>query len=820
MLGIFRRRKPPERVTTGFRWYDERIFANAETASYRAVMGKGCYGISIRKAGYFAWETASLNRSFDDFVLEAEIGIDAANRHSAAGFMLRYIDQENFYVFLVSNKGMYRFDLLFNNHPIPLIEWTPLPEASRENGQPVSESFELKAIVHGTHFSFYADDEWIGEIENESLGSGAVGLAGQNFNEADTAGFRFGSFRLESRPLAVEREYTRWVHFIPHPPASRLSLAETFFTSGSFSAAAVQLRRALKGRSGTAREHFLLAECYMRLSMHDTALVHIEETLSREPENREALLDKANLLYLTNVLQARDFVRACITAGTLEPSPVLWTILGNSEYSLGNWIKSAEAYARAVEIQPDAPLTLKNAARSLEMAGQKAEALAMYLRAARFLFREDAYNELSLIMSRIFVLDPLNAEAQGMEAKMLYSEGKRDEALERLSKLVDAGSPDSAIHYLKGVILSEKGDREAALRLFQKAAEMEPEFALYQFRLAETRHLLGMDPSEALARACALDPEDPWINNLRGLLALEAGETEKAAAALAAALSKAPGEIDILLNLSEAYARSGESEKAMKLLNGGSRAEAEEARLANARGNILVNRGDFGGAVAEYEKAIHMDAGNPVYKENCASACLEVDMVHRAEELLSILQKSAPSVSVYNLLGTTAVRKGEYQRAELSYTAGLVLEPANPEISASLAMLHLERGRYPMAKELLEEVLDKHPGHAGTVALVERLRARYEIQLACSMCGRKWWVPRDLPLQPPLTVKGELPVEAPAGRCPKCGKLYCISCASASLVDMRFHCVDCAEPLKLSDNGLRYLVNGYVEGRNTLLSTS
>ncbi len=820
MFGFFRRRKPLERVTTGFRWYDERIFSDAETASYRAAARKGCYRLSIRKAGYFAWETASLNRSFDDFVLEAEIGIGAANGHSAAGFMLRYIDEENFYVFLVSSKGMYRFDLLFNNHPIPLIEWTPLPDASRENGQPVWERFDLKAIVHGAHFSFYADEEWIGEIEDESLGSGAVGLAGQNFNERETAEFEFGSFRLESRPLAVEREYTRWVHFIPHPPASRLALAQTLFASESFSAAAVQLRRALKGRSGTAREHFLLAECYMRLSMHDTALAHIEEALSREPGNREALLDKANLLYLTNVLQARDFVRACMTAGTLEPSPALWNILGNSEYSLGNWTKSAEAYAHAVEMQPDAPLSLKNAGRSLEMAGQKTEALDMYLRAARLLFREEAYNELSLILPRILALDPLNPEAQGMEAKMLYSDGKRDEALERLSKLSDSGSPDSAVHYLRGVILSEKGDRAEALNWFQKAAEMEPEFALYQFRLAETRHLLGMDPEEALARAYALDPEDPWINNLRGLLALEAGETEKALAALEKAYSKAPGEIDILLNLSESRARSGDGAKAMELLNGGSRPDPEEARLANARGNILVKRRDFGGAVAEYEKAVRLDSGNPVYKENCASACLEVDMVHRAEELLSILQQSAPSVSVYNLLGTTAVRKGEYQRAELAYAAGLVLEPANPEISASLAMLHLERGRYPMARELLEEVLARHPGHAGTVALVERLRARYEIQLDCSVCGRKWWVPKDLPLQAPLTVKGELPGEAPAGRCPKCGKLYCISCASARLIDMRFHCADCAEPLKLSDNGLRYLVSGYVEGRNTLPSSS
>jgi Flp pilus assembly protein TadD len=388
---------------------------------------------------------------------------------------------------------------------------------------------------------------------------------------------------------------------------------------------------------------------------------------------------------------------------------------------------------------------------------------------------------------------------------------KRDEALDRLSGLADAGSADSAVYYLKGVILSEKGKREEALDFFRKAAAMEPEFPLYQFRLAETLHLLDKDPGEALTRAYTMDPDDPWTNNLRGLLALEAGEPGKAVAALGTAFAKAPGEVDILLNLAEAHARSGDTAGALGLLDGGERPDADKARIANAKGNILVEKDDFAAAVQAYELALRLDPANPVYMENCAAACLEVDMVHRAEELLSVLQVSNPSVSVYNLLGGTAMRKGEYQRAELAYTAGLVLEPANPEISANLAMLHLDRGRYPLAKELLEEALEKHPGHAGTAALIEKLRVRYETELSCSVCGRKWRVPKDLPLQPPLTVRGDLPGEAPAGRCPKCGKLFCISCAGANLVDMRFHCADCALPLKLSDNALRYLVNGYVE---------
>ena len=181
-------------------------------------------------------------------------------------------------------------------------------------------------------------------------------------------------------------------------------------------------------------------------------------------------------------------------------------------------------------------------------------------------------------------------------------------------------------------------------------------------------------------------------------------------------------------------------------------------------------------------------------------------MIHRAEELLSQIEPEHPSPSVYNLLGSVAILKGERARAEAAYNAGLALDRGNPDIAVNLALLHRERGNHDKAKELLLGVLVATPGHPRARKLLDRIRDEREKMISCAVCGRQWWVDRDLPPQPPLRIRGEPPAEAPAGRCPQCGKVYCVSCASAHVREMRFFCPDDNEILKLSEDSLKWLL--------------
>jgi tetratricopeptide (TPR) repeat protein len=808
---FFRPRRPSERLATSFRWLEPKLFPAAQQTSYAATYESRAYVLSLKKDRVFAWETLAEERRFADFVLEAEFEPDPSNGHSAAGVIFRHVNDENFYSFLLSSRGNFRVDLLFNNHPMKLLDWTRVPELPQGDGA----ARLLRVIAHGSRHSFCVDDEWVAELEDEKLPEGNVGFAAQNFAESGPGVFRLRRFLLESRPLLVEREHQRFWYYAPVSPAARLRLAETLFASDNFRPAAVQLRKGLKGRDGTPREHFLLAECFMGLSMYDDALAEVDIVLGAQPQHAEARLEKANLLYLAHrLLEARDFLRQGFANGTIATSPVALNLLGNTEYGLGNWEKAAQAYCQAAEGQPEMPLFAQNAARALEQAGRSEEAVQLYLRAARRLFVEEAFDELSLVVPRLRSLAPQHPESLGLEAKMLYREGKTDESYAILRRLEEQGSVDSAVHYLLGLIVSAKGARAEALPRFARACELEPEFPLYHFRLAETLHLLGSDPQVPLARAASLAPMDPWVNNLQGQLRMESGDPAGAVEFLRAARDAAPAEEIICLNLSEALARSGRSAEALEAVDEYALLAGENAHMHNQRGNIRALEGDKQGAVGEYEMAIRMDPENPAYKENCAAACIELDMVHRAEELLAQVEPEHPSASVYNLLGQVAVLKGERARAELAYLAGLDCEPGNPDISVNLALLRRESGRHDEARELLLSVLSRHPRHQRALSLLERIRIECEVKLQCVVCGRVWWAPRELPPQPALRVHGEPPAEAPAGRCPICRKVYCVGCASAHLREMRFFCPDDGGFLKLSDDSLKWLLSRALETRS------
>lgn len=813
ILPFFRPRRPPERLATSFRWLEPRPFPATRGEFYAAQYERGAYTLTLAKDSFFAWETFTSDQRFTDFVLEAHVELDPANGHSAAGVLFRHVNDENFYSLLVSSRGNFRVDLLFNNHPMHLVEWTRLAEPDAGERPGGAEARAIRIVAHGSRFTFLVDDEWVGEIEDEVLSSGGFGFGAQNFAGAGKGVFRLRKIHVEARPIEVEREHLRWSYYLPVSPAVRLRLAETHFNSGQLNAAAVQLRKGLKDREGSVREHFLLAECYGRLSLYDDALAEVKLVLAQEPGHAPAKLERANLLYLSNrLLEAREFLLADLAEQIIASGAGAWNLLGNVEYGLGNWQKAADAYRRAVDLRPEIALFAGNAARALERAGQGQEAVELYLAAGRLLFAEEAFDELSLILPRVRALAPEKPAVLAMEAKMLYREGKTEESFKVLTDLQEQGTEDSAVHYLLGIILISKGRREEALPRLVRAAELEPDFPLYQFRLAETLHALGRDSGPALDRALALAPEDPWTNNLAGQIRIEAGDPAGAVLFLRKAQSAAPAELDICLNLSEALSLTGRSAEALEVMEGVTPAPELRARAANQRGNILARQGAHERAMHEYEAAIRLDPENLDYKENCAAACLQIDMVHRAEELLAQVEPTHPSPSVYNLLGNVAILKGERMRAELAFKAGLAIDPGSPELLVNFAMLQKEKGNHEKAKEMLLSVLSAAPGHALARKLLERIRDEFERRLACGICGREWWVPRDLPAQPTFQVRGEPPAEAPAGRCPQCGKVSCIGCASTHVKDMRFFCPDCGDFLKLSDDALKWLVARYIEG--------
>jgi tetratricopeptide (TPR) repeat protein len=829
-MTFFRRKKAPvsagsvqERWSSGFHLFQQKRFAREQTADYVARPRRGRLALEILKANCFAWVTSPFR--YGDFVLEGRIAVDPANGHSAAGFVFRYINEENFYYFLVSNRGHYRLDVVFNGNPLHLIEWTPCPQGAERPGEPL----ELRLIARGEMLAFFLQDEWLAEFSDATLSQGYIGFAGQNYDEKQRAAFHLHSIQIDSRALEVEKQYQRWVRYVPPLPEARLALARTLAATGKFAEAAVQLTRALRQKRPEASEHLLLARVYRELNLYPEALQELEKCLQIEDSDPEALLEKAGILYQSSAfLAARDHILEILPKFTQEAT--LHGLLGSCEYSLGNWDKALGSFQEAARLAPEVSVHRVNAARCLERLGEGEAALRLYLEAARILFRGETYDELSLVLPRARQLcgpgSPERMELDALEAKMLFHEGQKGKAQELFRALEEAGHRDASVYYLHALLLIEQGKREEAAALLSRAVELEEGYSLYWFRLAENRFLLGGDPSEPLGRALALAPQDPWINNLQGQHLARQGRLEEALECYRRAAQAAPADADIACNHAEALRGLGRGQEAQAALTGAMEAlgpteERQEgqrqtlARLHNQRGNVHAELGEFAAALLDYEEALELEPDNRDYMQNCAACCLETDLVMRAEELLNRLLEGGESASLYNLTGNLAAVKGETDRARLAYLEGLKLEPQNLDLKLNLAALYLDTGAYPQAKELLGELLARTPPPQKAVRLQAAMREKFEQELECSGCGRQWWAPKELAPQPSFRLRGEPPGEAPAGRCESCGQIFCIACAAEHVREGLLMCPRCGSRLRLGEDSLKYLLLSYVESPET-----
>ena len=779
-----------EKWHTSFSIFQDHRFVPESDLRYSSAIEHGALILRLRQKNLFAWTDDPLYR-YDNFNLRAAVSIDKSNGYSSAGVMFRRTDNLSYYYFLISSKGYYRLDLVLNGTPSVLIDWTVCPEFN-------SEKFTAGVTADGGSICLFIDGNWIGEIYDESLSAGGISFAGQNYDEQAEAVFRLESIEMESRPAQLEKIIEKQSgHRISFE--ARYDFAQSLVVSGHYSAALVELNKILK-EDERHEALMLAAECCINLEQFDRAGMILERVPAAD-RNTAYTVRKAGLYYLTNrFIELRDLLNKELTEGDM--TPVLYNLLGNAEYALGNWAASAEAYHKAFQADGAAALFALNAARALEKAGDDEAAASMYSRAAALYFRQNQYDELSGVLPFLERLDSsrgiVSAETRLLKAKMMFHDEEFDSAYAIFEELIAEDRADSTVYYLKALIDARNSRSRKALAGFKKAVELEPSYYLYHFKLSEFLFLTGGKYEESLQAALESAPEDPWVLNLAGLAAERTEDYAGAAELFRKAFETVPEEDEIRVNYSEALFNNGRTEEALKLL------DDESAVLLNQRGNIFSKLKRFDDAVSAYEAASRLDRRNPDIILNLAAACIETDSFSRAEELLVQILEEQENPAAYNLMGNLALLMGEYNRAEAAYQKAAALDPLYTEAVCNLAELYIRRERLTDADMLLSAFRGQAPG-ARFEGLKETVfRKRMNI-FECGSCGREWVVPRKMAEQPALKLKGEPPDEMPAGKCSGCGKVYCIECAKENLDGGRFICTACGLPLKLSEDWMRYL---------------
>ena len=179
---------------------------------------------------------------------------------------------------------------------------------------------------------------------------------------------------------------------------------------------------------------------------------------------------------------------------------------------------------------------------------------------------------------------PGNEEANAEEVEKLralgYLGSKEGEAKETIPTGAAAPTRTAGSYNNEGLIRRERGEMEAAVASYEKALAVDPQNASAMWNLSDLLHSQHRD----------LDRSDDLL-----LRSLAAG---------------LPEGIDFTVGRTVAYARGGESERALKLLEQALAAKPQDPRLHLLRGRYRLERHQCEKALGDFEAAARADSKN------------------------------------------------------------------------------------------------------------------------------------------------------------------------------------------------------------------
>ena len=480
-------------------------------SSYSANLSGGSLELGVKKQNCIAWVDIP-DRDYQDHIIEAKFRLDSLGGYAAAGIIFRIMDDESYYMALVSSKGYFRLDVVKNNSPRTLIAWT---EISDFNGSNVS----MKIVTHGTFLIFLVNGKWLGEVNDNTVTYGRLGFALASYtenNEEETGEqvtenkeyvckAMLDYISVDTRIKFIEQDFDKWTDDSNINAEGRLRLAETFAVMGESLKSLDQINRAWKRRDEvisvvatsevrTKRELLLAARMTFSLGQYNEAEVFINSILDQWPDSPEGKLAHTEKIKILNELNRFAEIKEFTVNNPFKINKDIdyHTILARCHWELKDYIESAQAWDNAFEANSENGIYAVNAANAYEHAGKKKDALARYINAGKIFLNQDNMPELAALMQKLSVLGSKNWEARALAGKWAFSIEDYDKCakeFEAAHKLRTAAKPrpkeDPAIYYLWGLTYYIKGKNKMAINLLKKAVKLAPDYELFRTKLEE-----------------------------------------------------------------------------------------------------------------------------------------------------------------------------------------------------------------------------------------------------------------------------------------------------------------------------------------------
>jgi tetratricopeptide (TPR) repeat protein len=484
-----------------------------------------------------------------------------------------------------------------------------------------------------------------------------------------------------------------------------IALADFYIARQDEATARTLLQPIAEGKADSAPASIRLAALDHAAGQKDRAYARLNDVLSSDKSNTQALLVKSTML-LSDGRPEDALVPAELATQSHPESTAAFFVLGRVQTARNQRDAAIVAYKEALRLNPRA-IGAQTALARLHLANnQPAESIV---------FAQDALNN-----------DPHNADARLTLVRGLLARGDLIQATSEIARLASDYPNAAPVRVQKGILLARKKDTAGARREFDAALELDPNSTEALGGLLAL-DLAAKQPSTAVARLGdrITRPEaGPALLMLGARTYAATGDFQKTEQTLRRVLEKDASYLPAYSALGQLYLRQRKLDAALTEFAAMAKRDPKPVAALTLSGIILQAQGKTSEARAHFERVLELDPSAPVAANNLAWTYAESGSnLDIALQLAQTAQRGLPeSPEVSNTLGFIYYKKGLYALAIPSLKISADKEPTSPVYQYHLGLAYAKSGNAPHAIQALQRALELKPDFSEARLLLDSLK--------------------------------------------------------------------------------------------------
>ena len=448
----------------------------------------------------------------------------------------------------------------------------------------------------------------------------------------------------------------------------------------------------------------------------------LKKAIAIEPDNEDAIINLATLYGDRGDAKASSALLEKLNQK--NPSVKTFAVLANNYEALHEYTLAANAYKKALELDPSRTDLKQQLAQDQALSAQYSDALKTYselmevnpqdsqpyLRSAQIYREQRNLPEARKMIDKAKSLDPDSVEVLFADANLLSDEGKNPEAIAAVKSLLDKTARHTYDRQQRvarsemleqlGVLYRNNDQYDQAVASFHQISELDPDLTprvdaqiLDTYRMAR-QYGKAQEISDAAAKKY---PNDHTLTEVRAQLLSDEGKTDLAVAEMKKLLD-GKNDRQVYLQIADFYQKTknyGEMATAVDSAEKLSQTKEDKTGILFVRGEMLERQKKYEQAERLFRQVIDSDPSN-------ASALnylgyMLADRNTRLQEAQELVQKAVQldpgNYAFLDSLGWVYFRLNKLDDAEQQLTKSLQIMSKDPTIHDHLGDVYFKQGK-------------------------------------------------------------------------------------------------------------------------------